>query len=300
MDNAQLFNFDRFAGMNNVEEGFRLPVTTDSHWHKLFDMAEIENLDIDNGYVLSTRPGCDSKLSGTNVHSLWSDEKLIALFVDGETLYRLNLDYTATLIGTVGSGRMSYAPWNDRVYMTNDSFIGYLRDYALSALADPGVTYKLPLPAGRFIAYYRGRLYVAKGKVLYISDALSDHYDIRTGFRVFANDITMLAAAEKGLYVSDGVTWFIPGAAPEEFQKKQVSDSDAIPYTAVSIGGDKVGEGLQGLCVLWTATDGVCVGDGDGTVKNLSRHRYALPQSGSGGAVVRKIDETVHYITVLQ
>jgi hypothetical protein len=298
-DNSLLFTLDRFSGMNNVEEAFRIPATTDAHWKKLFDMDELENLDIDNSYVLSTRPGSDLELAGTDIHSLWSDGDT-CLFVDSPTLYKLNPQYTATSIGIVGMGRMSYAPWNDRIYMTNDSFIGYLRDNTLTPLADPGILYKLSLPAGIFIAYYRGRLYVAKGKVLYISDALCDHYDIRTGFRVFANDITMLIAVEKGLYVSDGNTWFIPGAEPDEFQKKQILDSDTIPYTAVSINGKIIGDGIQGECALWTSTDGICLGDSDGTVKNLTRSRYAMSQHAIGGAVVRNLNETVHYITVLQ
>jgi hypothetical protein len=298
-DNSLLFTLDRFSGMNNVEESFRIPATTDKSWHKLFDMDALENLDIDNSYVLSTRPGSDLELAGTDIHSLWSDGET-CLFVDSPTLYKMNLQYTAMSIGTVGMGRMSYATWNDRIYMTNDSYIGYLHDNALTVLADPGITYKLPLPAGRFIAYYRARLYVAKGKVLYISDALCDHYDIRTGFRVFANDITMLIAVEKGLYVSDGVTWFVFGAEPDEFQKKQILDSDAIPYTAVSINGKIMGDGIPGECVLWTSTDGICLGDSDGTVKNLTRSRYAMSEHAVGGAVVRNLNETVHYITVLQ
>jgi len=298
-DNSLLFTLDRFSGMNNVEESFRIPATADKAWHKLYDMDELENLDIDNSYVLSTRPGSDLELAGTDVHSLWSDEDT-CLFVDSPTLYKLNPQYTATSIGMVGMGRMSYAPWNDKIYMTNDSFIGYLRDNTLTPLADPGILYKLPLPAGRFIAYYRGRLYVAKGKVLYISDALCEHYDIRTGFRVFANDITMLVAVGKGLYVSDGATWFIPGAEPDEFQKNRVMEADAIPYTAIVVSGGFMGDGVQYDCALWTSTNGICLGDSDGTVKNLTRSRYAMSQHAIGGAVVRNLNETVHYITVLE
>lgn len=298
-DNSLLFTLDRFSGMNNVEESFRIPVVADKSWHKLYDMDALENLDIDNSYVLSTRPGSDLELAGTDVHSLWSDGET-CLFVDSPTLYKLNIQYTASLIGTVGMGRMSYAPWNDRIYMTNDSFIGYLRDNTLTPLADPGITYKLSLPAGKFIVYYNGRLYVAKGKVLYISDALCDHYDIRTGFRVFANDITMLVAVAKGLYVSDGNTWFVSGAEPDSFQKNRVLESDAIPYTSVIVPGEIVSDGIQFDCVLWTSTDGICLGDSDGTVRNLTRSRYSMSDHATGGAVVRNLNETVHYITVLE
>ena len=298
MDGKLLFSYDRFAGMNNVEEAFRIPTAMDNHWHKLYDMDTIENLDIDNSYVLSTRPGCTEKLSGTSVHSLWSDNKT-CLFVDSEALYRLTTQYTSVLIATVGRGRMSYAPWNDRIYMTNNTCIGYAKEDAFTVLSDPGITYKQPLPPGKFITYYRGKLYVAKGKVLYISDALCDHYDIRTGFRVFSNDITMLIAVDKGLYISDGVTWFISGIDSDEFKKEKVLDADAIPYTAVVVNGSNLSDGLPENYVLWTSTVGICLGDNDGKIKNLTRSRYAMPELSSGGAVVRNLNETVHYITTL-
>jgi hypothetical protein len=296
-----LFSFDRFAGMNNVEQSFRLPATRDAQYHVISDMNEIENLDINNSMVLSTRPGSDlTTLTGTNIHSLWSDEKYLCLFVDGSALHRLNLAYTGLEIGTVGTGRMSYAQWNDRVYMTNGAYIGYFRDNVLTPLSNPNVTYKLPLPSGKFICYYRGRLYVAKSNVLYISDALCDHYDIRTGYRTFANDITMLVAVDKGIYVSDGVTHFISGADPETFQRDKVLDSDAIPYTAIVVNGNLLGEGVQGNCALWVSTDGIILGDSDGTVKNLTRSRYTMSTHGVGSGALRNVNETLHYIVTLE
>jgi len=196
---------------------------------------------------------------------------------------------------------MSYAKWNDKIYMTNGVTIGYLKNDIFSELTDPTMTYKKVLPAGKFIAYYRGRLYVAKGKVLYVSDALCDHYDIRTGFKVFSNNITMLAAVDKGLYISDGNAWFLGGTSPEEFTKIKVLDYDTVPYAFCIVNGSIIGEeGMQGQCLLWTSLDGICLGNSDGAVKNLTRERYPLSTYGIGCSSVRKINDTVHYITVLE
>ena len=307
-DSTPLFSFDRFSGMNNVEASFRIPVTTDKGWHKLYDMGEIENLDIDNSYLLSTRPGSDQKLSSADIHSLWSDGNIICLFVDSPILYKLNPGYVtpiSTALGTVGSGRMSYTQWNDRVYLTNESFIGYIHDDTLTSLVTPNLNYKLPLPAGKFIAYFQGKLYVAKGNVLYVSDALCDHYDIRTGYRTFTNNITMLRPVNDGIYVADGKTWFLYEKRmfvgdPAEFKRDMVLDKDAIPFTDVSINGSFIGEGIEGDVAIWTSTDGICLGDNMGKVKNLTRSRYSMSPYGIGGSVVRNLNGTVHYITVLQ
>ena len=295
-----LFEFDRFAGMNNVEKSYRLPTKRDDQYKKSSDMAEIENLDIDNSMALSSRPGSDLKLSGTSVHSLWSDGNILCLFVEGTLLYRLTQELTSVNIGEVGSGRMSYAPWNDKIYMTNESYIGHYKDDVLNPVPSPDINFKVPLPAGRFIAYYRARLYVARKNVLYISDPLSDHFDVRSGYRTFANDITMLIAVDDGLYVADGNVWFLPGDEPDVLKRDKVSDADAIPYTAVVINGEFIGNGLDGNLAIWTSVDGICLGGNDGKVKNLTRSRYAMSSHGIGGAVIRTVNGKSHYIATLE
>jgi len=299
MDSAKIFDFSHFTGMNNVDKAFRLPIVGTRMGYSLTDMETLENVDIDNQFILTTRQGSDLKLAGTDIHSLWSDGET-CLFVDYDTLYRLEIDYTSTsvLSGLLPGARMSYAPWNDRIYLTNGSYIGYYKDSA-TALSDPSITYKLPLPPGQRIAYYRGRLYVAKGSVLYISDALSDHYDVRSGYRAFENDITMLIPVDNGLYVADGRTWFVPGTEPEEFQKMMVYDADVIPFTDKNINGENIGDGSVGKMAIWVASDGICLGDNNGQVKNLTRVRYAMSTHGEGGAAVRKEDGLTHYITTL-
>ena len=301
MDNTQLFTFGHFTGMNNVDKSFRVPSIRNNAGVVYSDMDALENMDIDNSFVLSTRTGSDLKLSGTDVHSLWSDDET-CLFVDYDKLYMLNPSYTKTelLTGLEAGARMSYVPVNDRVYFANGSYIGYFHNLLAVALSDPNVTYKLPLPAGQRIAYYRGRLYVAKGKVLYISDALCDHYDIRTGFRIFENDITMVRPVDRGIYVADGETHFMLGLEPDEFQRIKVSDSDVIPFTDKNVNGILVGDGTEGNLAMWTSTEGICLGDNSGVVKNLTRSRWHMDSHGIGGAAIRNIDGQVHYITTLE
>jgi len=297
---SKLFSFDRFSGMNNVDPSFRLPASRDNNWRLSSDMATIENLDIDNAMVLSTRLGSTLKISGSNIHSMWSDGDLDCLLVEHSILKRLTPQYSLITISEVGTNRMSYCKWNSRVYLTNEKIIGYVTDNTLTAIPSPTKNYKLPLPAGKFIAYYRAHLYVAKGKVLYISDALCDHYDIRTGFKIFSEDITMIQPVENGIYVGAGGIYFLKGDEPDAMNKDKVFDADAIPYTNRSLTGEVVGDGVQGQCALWTSSDGVCFGDGGGNVKNLTRARYSMSDYGIGGSVVRNINGTVHYITVLE
>lgn len=299
MDSTVLFNFARFSGMNTVEKEFRMPVVKDPMGNPIFDVALLENLDIDNSFVVGSRKGGVLKTSGSGVHSGWSDGE-IALFVEGEVLKLLNADYTTRSLGTIGSGRLSCAPVNDRIYLTNGTYIGYLQDGAVVSFVDPGKAYKVPLPPGKFIEHYLGRMYVAKGPVLYIADPLATYYDIRTGFKVFENDISMLISVDDGVYVADSKTYFLSGSSPDEFQKKLVLDEAAVPYTVRRVNGASLKEGLSGNYAVWVSRSGIYVGDSRGTVEAVSGARYDMPAHGFGSSAVRSIGGVVHYIASLE
>jgi hypothetical protein len=303
------FSMGYFSGINTVDDSVRLapaPVKIGMGVKAAYPLTEAVNVDIDNTYALSSRDGSTLKLSITDGHSGWAKDGL-CFFVDGTTLFQLNLDYTATalLSGLTNNARMSYAAVNDRVYMTNGSYVGYYANAGMLNLSDPNINYKVPLPPGRFIAYYKGCLFVAKGRVLYISDALCDHYDVRMGFRIFENDITMLRPVDEGIYVSDGDTWFLVEKRafaddPAEFRKEKVLDNDAIPYTDVAINGKDIGESMEGNLAMWTSTDGVCLGDNKGAVKIISQDKYVLSPHCIGAAVIRNMSGKTHYMTTLE
>jgi hypothetical protein len=299
-----------FTGINNVDDPVRLasmPVKIGAGGYKAaYPLVKCVNLDIDNTYALSSRDGSIIKVSGTDIHSSWSDGE-IGFFVDGVNLYLINSDYSITqlLSGLTNGARMSYFKVNDRIYMTNGVYIGYFHYMSMNSLVNPGKTYKVPLPAGQRIAYYKGVLFVAKGKVLYISDALCDHYDVRTGFRVFTNDITMVRPVDTGIYVADGETWFLVekrafADEPAEFRKEPVLEADTIPFTDVVMDGEYFGEGEEGDVAIWTSTDGICAGNNKGQVKVLTRDKYYMPPAGIGAAAIRIVNGQVHYLVTLE
>jgi hypothetical protein len=298
-----------FTGIDNVTDPLRflpIPVKLNNDYKSAYSLVEAVNVDIDNTYALSSRDGSTLKLSGSDVHSGWARD-LSAFFVEGTSLYLLNQDYSITelLAGLTLGARMSYCQVNDRVYMTNGSYIGYYSNLSMNSLAAPTATYKVPLPAGRFIAYLKGVLFVAKGKVLYISDALCDHYDVRTGYRVFENDITMLRPVDDGIYVADGRTWFLVEKRafaddPAEFKKEPVLDNDAIPYTDININGKDLAEGVDGNFAMWCSQDGICIGDNKGMVTIKNNDTYHLTHRAIGAAAVRNSNGITHYLTVLE
>lgn len=309
MDNALLFSLKGFSGVNNTDPEWRLPIAEvdKAHIGVVTDMGTIENLDIDNANSLKTRPGAVLKISGTDLHSLWANNG-VCFYVDGDTLYSLSTEYATTVLKTGLSygSRMVYQPVNDRIYMTNGQWIGYYKGGTLYDLALPTIEYKVVLPAGQHLTYYQGQLFVAAGNVLYISDPLSDHFDIRSGYRQFAGRITMLHGMGKGIYVADGETWFMTRSPairtdePDEFRRESVLSVDAIPYTDVEINGADVKEGGANddyLC--WVSINGICIGDADGKVAQVTSSKYHLPDYVVGSAYLRRVSGVNHYIATL-
>jgi hypothetical protein len=194
---------------------------------------------------------------------------------------------------------MSYAPFNDRIYYTNEYEIGYVKNNTSTLLTDPVLEFKMPLPAGQLIEYYRGCLYVAKDDVLYISDPLCDYFDIRKGYKRFASKITLLRAVDEGMYVGDDKIWWVNGKSGDDFERTETYSVRAIPLTDVRTNGQNVGDGLKGNVAIWTGENGICLGGNDGNVINLTESRYTFTAHGKGSGFIRENASIRHYINSL-
>lgn len=304
MDTERIINLAYFLGLDTVSDPLRLAprvIQTNAGYKSAYPLLAAENVDIDDSYGLSSRKGYDLKLSGTDCHSLWSDG-LVCLYVDGTTLYSLNKSLassTSLLSGLEYGARMHYAKLNDRIYMTNGTYIGYYHDGAVYDLDVPTTRYKAALPAGKFITVLVNRILVASNQTLYIADPLTDCYDVRSGFRRFATNLTMLRALESGVYAADSRTYFIKDT--ETFERLEVMGCGVVPYTDVEIAGKDLRDGLDGRWAMWVSERGICLGSPTGEVRDLTADRYDLNYSyGFGGAFLRYVDGVNHYIATME
>jgi hypothetical protein len=299
VDIAKWTTLEKFSGVNNVDVATRLNALLVGREY-VFPLQQANNVDIDNTFRIASRPGMADIVSASDIHSLWSNNE-VAYFVDVQTLYQLYTNWTtrAMVSGLRLNARMSYAPWNNRVYYTNYFEIGYLKSSEAFLLTDPSRNFKVPLPAGQLIEYYKTCLLVAKDNILYISDPLCDYYDTRHGYRVFSSDITLLRAVDKGLYVGDDKVYWISGDGNDEFEKIEAYSHRAIKFTDVRVNGQYIGDRMDGKVAIWTGDNGICVGNNSGTVLNLTEFRYTFTETNQGSGFVRDINNVRHYINSL-
>lgn len=159
--------------------------------------------------------------------------------------------------------------------------------------ANPLMTQHLQQPpAGHLIAYWRGRMCVAAGNILYYSEPHAyELFDLRH-YLEFPGPITLIApvddAAGGGLVISSGdLTGWISGTSPEDFAFTPLSGDAAILGTLAYVKGSLFGKGELGdrLIPMWVSTAGICVALPDGRLLNVTEQRYDMDESGQGAAV---------------
>lgn len=297
MNTQELLNkaikLSNFIGINNVDDPERLEKHDEKH-HRVVQLTEARNLYIENSGKVKAGLSGTLCFSGTDIHSFWSDGSK-AFFVDGEILYQLLEDYTTVAIrtGMALGATVKYTVFNDRVYYANGFQAGYILNFQNYSFMDPAREFKAPLPIGKHIEKHTVNILIAVGNTLYISDPLSDYYDVRYGYRRFSDDITMIRSVGAGLYVGDSQVYFVRGAINEEFAR-----SNAYPLPAIE-GTDLTRQENEREFAIWTSEDGVCLGDDSGRVMNITKDRYLMGEHRRGAAFICKLEQEEYYINTL-
>ncbi|ULJ66672.1 hypothetical protein [Wielerella bovis] len=167
-----------------------------------------------------------------------------------------------------------------RVYLshTNGGELLKLGDYALdsgtvSVVSLPALgraaenRFMQPMPTGKFVQVWRGRVVTARANVLYFSQALAYHWhDARFDFVQLPQRITFVVAVESGLWVGQvtGVV-FLSGSDLNGMQMVQMAAKKPIENSAMLLPSDELGEVSGGLpCAVWLAENGLVIGTASG------------------------------------
>lgn len=129
-----------------------------------------------------------------------------------------------------------------------------------------------PMRGGTVVRTYRGRLYVADGPWLWISEPLDyGLYNVKSGYMIFEDSITMLEPVTNGIFVGlpNRVAWF-GGEGPGQFQTIDATKYGAIPYSGASVPADFFDDQMvadRGKSVAaWMSEKGMVVGLPSGAV----------------------------------
>jgi hypothetical protein len=287
-------NINTFKGIDNINNSVSLG--------KGF-LKEANNVDIDDKYNISRRSGYTLQLSG-NFHSLfsWND---VLLAVSNNNLVRIKDNFSSyeVLQYNVGNNAMVYTVANDKIFYTNNIIIGYIKNGISKEFEEPVETGRYKLPAGHLIKYYYGRLYVAKGNVVYYSDPMNfTQMRTRSNFIMFNDRITMLETVTDGMYISDNAIRFMQGKTPKEFAIKLLANYTVIEGTAIKIDGSYLNfkQPIEGEVVYMMTENGVAIGMDSGQFINLTHNYYANIKSSKGKCIFKNDLDKKQYLVLLE
>lgn len=152
-------------------------------------------------------------------------------------------------------------------------------------------------PAGQAVAYFNGRMFVARDNLLYYSQPFALELFKATNHVAFASRITMVAPTLDGLFVSDSqATFWLAGNDPDQFDVRQRHDSAAVEGSLAYAPAGRV-TALEGEfeVPVWLTGNGVAVGQPQGLVSVLGKgYRFDVPARGAG--LFRKQRQTYQYL----
>jgi len=260
------------------------------------------NIDLDNNSTVSRRTGRTQRYAGST-HSFWVHPKnnQLAYFVEDGVLKKLATDYTAATVATLSTDLpLRYEVVNDQVVASNAVDIGWLGEDEFDGFAASLGQFEVAMPAGQYLGFYKGTLYVANGTIVTASKPHNiERRDERYSMFPMNGYIRMLAAVEDGLWVAtDQRVAFVQGGGPDEFTYTDVTDN-IPPDGGFSVGWEEEGEGVRRV-VRWVSKEGFCTGRAGGAYESLSFGDVALPPGASGHCFRRDNNGIKQYVAVIR
>lgn len=136
-----------------------------------------------------------------------------------------------------------------------------------------------PAPVGTVMAFWRGRVLVAVGNVLYASlNGEWQLFDLQRDYKQFGAPITLIQPVDDGVYVgTERGLAFLAGTEFDSLQYVPLMPEPVVLGSGVTVRGELVslGERLgSGMAMLCIAGGGVVAGMNSGAVYRLTHERY--------------------------
>jgi hypothetical protein len=146
-----------------------------------------------------------------------------------------------------------------------------------------------PMPTGKYLSFWRGRLVTASANVLRFSEPLAYHiHDPRHGFVQMPQRITFVVPVAGGVWVGqvDHVA-FLRGDALANLSLERKQTAAPVAGSSVLVGQDIAGElAVQGDAALWLSAAGYVIGGAAGEFGELHKTRLAGISGAMGCSVV--------------
>lgn len=152
------------------------------------------------------------------------------------------------------------------------------------------------------LQYYRGRLYGAKGDVVYFSEPLQyGQIRMASNFIPFGDEVTIIAPVMDGLFIgTKSSTYFISGDSPDKFSLINTSHFGSIKGTLVMIDASLFGIEAAGKLPYWFIETGGVIGLPGGQLKKVHENRVAMDKFTEGSSLFKRSHGVNQVISALR
>lgn len=149
-------------------------------------------------------------------------------------------------------------------------------------------------PAGQIIREFNGRMLIAFGPYLYVTEPYSNDLvsQLSKDKLYFGEDITVLEPVDDGVWVVAGKTYFQSGTEIIGSQQLTKLDYGAALGTGQQIPNSKL--------VAWFSTRGLIVAGNNGEIKNVQEDNVAPDVATRGTMMIRELNGIIQAVTSLK
>lgn len=158
-------------------------------------------------------------------------------------------------------------------------------------------------PNGTILKYYKGRLYVANGHVLFYSNPFQyHHFDIGYNYIEFSSDIVEILPVEEGIWICTDKIDYLSGDTPATMTKTTKEYVKAVKGTATRFSGSyiKIDNTPVGYKWLITTDIGIFALFNNGLIINLTSEHLSLNKAHSGTSLFLQSNGNNQYVSILK
>ena len=298
----------KFRGMNNVDDPTEVGAPTVEKGKLTFaEGVSMINLDSDNQFRASMRPGQIQRYSGSILSAFSNDDTF--LIHQGYFLKRFYPETYTTAILKIGMSTLRPAVFcevNGVIVYTDGTMISRIYQGIDYPMPVPTDQFKLPTPAGQCLALFFRRLLIGVIDELCVTDPDTvEQMDKRLCYFPLDGMITAIMPVDDGVYVGTSVSvWHLAGRGPTEWalphHVTRVAPYPVIPGTDIQLKAELTGMNTSGNIAMFTTTRGICYGLNGGQFINATEEKLQPPSGLTGCAILREQSGVNHYLTILR
>lgn len=179
----------------------------------------------------------------------------------------------------------------------------YLIDDAF-ALVDPLRFFNIDkAPLGHIVKYYRGRMYIASGNILWYSEPFQyEQFRLDSNYFEFPEEIREIMPVEDGIWIGSDKLYYLSGEEPSKFKRTTKEHIKIVKGTSTRISGSYLHMDNTPIGYKWLVTSnlGVWVLFNQGLCINMTAENVALDQADSGTSLFLQDSGINQYLSILK